>query len=996
MKTLDATALAEIAKRMGTEPINIIGVSWTRDDNSIVYYADRDIANLATGKIIQLTNIDSVLAVGNKTSSSVSVILSDIDGTIKSIMDNNDIHKVPCIIYQWFGDVGISFKFVLFKGEISSPIVWSEGERTVKFDVISQIEAKEVGFSPEESQLDFVSSDMIGEAWPLGFGKVVHVPVKKVKAATVGHLRDILVVPDAILEYQLEVLTNAYFSEQVIKSYYSSVLSGADALCPPVEELIQQLCELFVEYQDLIEKSVGNEKSVKELLDAIKNHVQLINDPKTNIAFKQQYQAKLKQLRKKFNDLVAPWLVIEQRRNVLIPKIKNAAHKIALKKQAKKKILQAVNNLWKIHEQYAEIDNTLCQQKELVKDSISIANGHNFADDTTEIVINGLRWKGSFDGDVFTFDTPGVPLCEIESVEVDTWHTSSVTCNSGDLNKFYITDGTINLVGKFCLVSSRNNLIDQDQYSMHHIIKITEQDETECTFELCPWKQKESSGSTGMVGSNVTLPTYGGYPFGEIPVNLIGPLNPAQKIKPPWQGLDDRILAWLYPYASKLSKEEFDTLLKLQGLWPFDFDVNTVLTPLPTPRDLFTLIGEDIDHVLEVASVPLKSWFVNRIFPLEESVSTMFWSASYGSVVSPVPHVDEIYVCNILPSTIISVAAYRTDEHGTKRLTQLPVYYYEKNESNTSAIPLTITTLKLKQPLSLYPSGWEDTIYVTYESSVGPNVVDILQYLIETYTDKTCDSTTFTAIKAKFRTVEDEEKYPANFVLLERQDINTLLDQIAWQARCQLTESNGVYYIKYLAEEPESVKNIAKSDIEFGTLQVFSTTTENLVTKFTVNWKENYLPLEFDEKPKQIILRNNVAKYGLHEQTIDCFIYNDESLVTRMATFWMIRMSNTWKMLSFNAFINNIDLEVSDCVMFQPTGYVADDPVKCILENVQYNSEANSIEITANTFVRLGEREQYEFAFPSENTNDYPTQIEIDKGYVGGTGIGITVTGEIT
>ncbi len=41
---------------------------------------------------------------------------------------------------------------LIFRGKISSPVVWSEGDRTVSFNIISQIEDAEIGFSPEEGQ----------------------------------------------------------------------------------------------------------------------------------------------------------------------------------------------------------------------------------------------------------------------------------------------------------------------------------------------------------------------------------------------------------------------------------------------------------------------------------------------------------------------------------------------------------------------------------------------------------------------------------------------------------------------------------------------------------------------------------------------------------------------------------------------------------------------------------------------------------------------------
>ena len=59
----------------------------------------------------------------------------------------------------------------------------------------------------------------------------------------------------------------------------------------------------------------------------------------------------------------------------------------------------------------------------------------------------------------------------------------------------------------------------------------------------------------------------------------------------------------------------------------------------------------------------------------------------------------------------------------------------------------------MSQPLSLcghvsseylpVSEGWSDELYITFQSSVGPNTVDILEYIIENYTDLTYDTASF-------------------------------------------------------------------------------------------------------------------------------------------------------------------------------------------------------------------------------------------------------------
>lgn len=124
MRTIDSAALAKLAQNYGTEPVTIIEVQWV-DGGQRFQYADRDISSAnIKGKILSLGTMDNVSVITGATqstnpSATVDVVLDDIDGAIKSIIDHNDIHLRPCWIYQWFEGLDISDKFLLFRGEIN-------------------------------------------------------------------------------------------------------------------------------------------------------------------------------------------------------------------------------------------------------------------------------------------------------------------------------------------------------------------------------------------------------------------------------------------------------------------------------------------------------------------------------------------------------------------------------------------------------------------------------------------------------------------------------------------------------------------------------------------------------------------------------------------------------------------------------------------------------------------------------------------------------------
>ena len=69
-------------------------------------------------------------------------------------------------------------------------------------------------------------------------------------------------------------------------------------------------------------------------------------------------------------------------------------------------------------------------------------------------------------------------------------------------------------------------------------------------------------------------------------------------------------------------------------------------------------------------------------------------------------------------------------------------------------------------------------MYITFQSSVGPNIVDILDYIIDNYTDLTYDQASFDYVRTKLA------PFPANFPLLQRKNVIAVLKEIVFQSRC--------------------------------------------------------------------------------------------------------------------------------------------------------------------------------------------------------------------
>ena len=140
------------------------------------------------------------------------------------------------------------------------------------------------------------------------------------------------------------------------------------------------------------------------------------------------------------------------------------------------------------------------------------------------------------------------------------------------------------------------------------------------------------------------------------------------------------------------------------------------------------------------------------------------------------------------------------------------------------------------RPSSALPGeGWQNDIYVTFQSTVGPNIADILAYIVEHFTDFDCDPTSFAHVRTKL------EPFPANFAITDRKNVIQVLQEIAFQARCAIWFSEGKVYLRYLPEEPTPVDTITESDIDAESgVEVELSPTEDLVTKMVVKWNMRF------------------------------------------------------------------------------------------------------------------------------------------------------------
>ena len=338
----------------------------------------------------------------------------------------------------------------------------------------------------------------------------------------------------------------------------------------------------------------------------------------------------------------------------------------------------------------------------------------------------------------------------------------------------------------------------------------------------------------------------------------------------------------------------------------------------------------------------------------------------------------DIYIANLIPSTSISeVLAFRTID-GVRKLLPIPTNYYiiDLNESIANQ---NATTVRLKRPLTQYSDeNWEEQIYVSLTSTVGPNTAEVIKYVVDDWLNLSSDATSFSAVTTALGA------YPSHFALLDLREGLELIEDIAFQARCAVYIKESTVYIKYLAAEESAVLALTESEVSFGSFNIEYTEVEKLVTELTAIWQDDYVQIDDDEEPNKVVLRNNIPKYGLFEQEFNFTIYNIRSLVVKSATFWMIRFSNVWKILNCSVSLDTLEVETFDQVdLTFANNLIASGTVKGVVLSAAYNSDDQSIGLKIQSPVQSGQLTAHSLFYPATAGAgvEYPTSFD---PYAGG------------
>jgi hypothetical protein len=305
----------------------------------------------------------------------------------------------------------------------------------------------------------------------------------------------------------------------------------------------------------------------------------------------------------------------------------------------------------------------------------------------------------------------------------------------------------------------------------------------------------------------------------------------------------------------------------------------------------------------------------------------------------------------------------------------IPATLYTVGEitlTKPGSTPGVITTLKTNGLISALRDSQGEKLYDTDEiwadvsGPVEGKFTDIVSHIVDRYTDL--------GLHGDFVTeCGDADLYEMSFVYESNEDALSFLKKLAYQARVSLWVTNGVVKGRYLPKTPTPTITITPDDVLEKTLTLSTTSTEQIVTKYVAEWRADANKGEVN----RYIVRHNLKKYGLSEQTFNFFAYTAPGVVEKIATYWAVQHATVYKMIRFQCPLSMIALEAQDPVElsgFEGILGCGDDIIGIVQSSV-YNSSEQVIDVEVKLPIRLGELCVYDFAYPAETLRLYRNEV---------------------
>lgn len=253
----------------------------------------------------------------------------------------------------------------------------------------------------------------------------------------------------------------------------------------------------------------------------------------------------------------------------------------------------------------------------------------------------------------------------------------------------------------------------------------------------------------------------------------------------------------------------------------------------------------------------------------------------------------------VASDSVVRVRAYRTYQQGKlglteRRLVTVPSSLYSWSNANVlvangsgSLVNITATKIRFSTALGMLNQGWDDSaIFVTMKSSIGKNIADQIEWLLQNRTNATVNAASFAAAQTAL------SKYRADFAITEDVDALTVAHDLAWQARSALLLQGPEAKLVYLSATPSTASfQLKELHLARDSYMLELSEIEDIETILRATWRLNGT----GEKERRLRQRKNVTKFGARTAFRDIWAFAKRSLVRKTADFWNKRNSRAWR-----------------------------------------------------------------------------------------------------
>ena len=391
-----------------------------------------------------------------------------------------------------------------------------------------------------------------------------------------------------------------------------------------------------------------------------------------------------------------------------------------------------------------------------------------------------------------------------------------------------------------------------------------------------------------------------------------------------------------YRYAW-IAQADYDAGVRLQGLWCIrGTRINFCVSQKGT-RTIWRYAWEakldntDTD-ITEASAFGFADWGWRDVGMLGPSViaSTQVkaqtnWQIPSGSKVFISGEETSVaYIANIdssAASDVVEVMGYR-QINGRRQLVSIPNSYYtvEKTYDPTAEldssvydtsderalIPTVVLAIVFDNDLSFYRhEQWEDDVFVSFQSKTDGNVAAVIDFLLTNYSDMTLDATSKTDADLVL------VNHDLGFAITSKENTLATCRELAFQSGYGLYVDYDTVYLKPILGDLETsgLTALADADINLDTIVVAQTDYFDIQTELKVNYNIDYI-----KKPAEKVYEDNKAIYGPIEVQENFWSFNNVALIDEIAPAWLYRFARSWRILSFETYLNSLEIEIFDFI----------------------------------------------------------------------------------